>query len=294
MEAIGFYLTYAFIWIITLLPMRLLYVFSDFLFLFIYHFPSYRRNVVFTNLKNSFVNKSEEELRSIEKKFYKHFTDLFIETFKPLHMSNAQIIKRYSITNAEILDRLYHEGRDIVAVLGHYNNWEWLICLPFFTKQQIVPLYKPLQNKYFDKFIKKLRSRNGVKPIPMSNVIREIINNRNGKVISMYAFIADQTPPKGEIRYWTTFLNQDTPVFLGPEKIAVKYDMAVVFLNIQKIKRGYYDLKVELLFEHTKELPEHFVTDAHVKRLEELILDKPENWLWSHRRWKHNRKLPNE
>jgi KDO2-lipid IV(A) lauroyltransferase len=294
MEAIGFYFTYGIIWTITLLPMRILYVLSDFMFLFIYYFPSYRRKVVFTNLKNSFPEKSEKELRSIEKKFYSHFTDMFIETFKPIHMGNAQIMRRYTITNSDILNKLYAEGRDVIAVLGHFNNWEWLICLPFFTKTQIVPLYKPLQNKYFDRLITRLRSRNGVVPIPMSNIIREIINNRNNKTVSLYALIADQTPPKGDIRYWTTFLNQETPVFLGPEKIAAKYDMAVVFFNIQKIKRGYYDLKVELLFEHTKGLPEHFVTESHVRRLEEIIREHPEYWLWSHRRWKHKRELRND
>jgi KDO2-lipid IV(A) lauroyltransferase len=124
---------------------------------------------------------------------------------------------------------------------------------------------------------------------PMSSIVREIINNKKNNKKSMYAFLSDQTPAGGDIKYWTTFLNQDTPVFLGAEKIPLKYDMAVVFFNIQKIKRGYYNLNVELLFEHTKDLPEFSVTNAHVKRLEEIIIDKPEYWIWSHRRWKHKR-----
>lgn len=293
MQAIVFYLTYAVIWTITLLPLRILYILSDFAFLFFYYFPSYRRKVVYTNLKNSFPEKTEKELKSIEKKFYRHLTDMFIESFKLTHMSNSQIMKRFTITNSEILDRLYNEGRDVAAVLGHYNNWDWLVCLPFFTKLQIIPIYKPLQNKYFDRYINKIRSRNGLVLAPMLGVIRTIVNNRKNNIRSLYAFLSDQTPPKGDIRHWVTFLNQDTPVFMGVEKIAEKYKMAVVYLNIQNIKRGYYNLNVELLFEQTEGLPEHFVTDTHVKRLEDIIIEKPEYWLWSHRRWKHKREPVN-
>lgn len=289
MQAIVFYLTYAVIWTITLLPLRILYIFSDFAFLFFYYFPSYRRKVVYTNLKNSFPEKTEKELKSIEKKFYSHLTDIFIESFKLTHMSNSQVMKHYTFSNSEILDKLYNDGRDVAAVLGHYNNWDWLVCLPFFTKLQIVPIYKPLQNKYFDRYINKLRARNGLMLAPMVSVIRTILNNRKNNIRSLYAFLSDQTPPKGDIRHWVTFLNQDTPVFLGVERIARKYNMAVVFFNIQKIKRGYYNLNVELLFEQTEGLPEYFVTDTHVKRLEEIIIEKPEYWLWSHRRWKHKR-----
>lgn len=289
MGTIGYYLFYVVNWTITLLPLRILYFFSDIFFFFVYYFPSYRRKIVWNNLKNSFPEKSEKELRSIEKKFYSHFTDLFIEELKLTHLSNAHIMSRFSISNTEILDKLYQDGRDIAVVLGHYNNWEWLVCLPFYTKYQIVPLYKPLQNKYFDKFINKLRSRNGVNPAPMSNIVKIIINNRNNNIRSAYAFLADQSPMKNDIRFWTTFLNQETPVFLGPEKIAAKYDMAVIYFNIQKIKRGYYNLNLEMLFEHTAGLPEHFVTEAHVKRLEEIIIDNPEFWFWSHRRWKHKK-----
>ena len=289
MGAIGFYFLYAIIWIITLLPFRVLYILSDFLFILVYYFPSYRRKVVYTNIKNSFPEKNEKELRLIERKFYRHLPDLFIETFKVTHMSNKQIMKHFTFTNLEIFERLHNEGRDIAAILGHYNNWEWLLCLPLSVKHNTVSIYKPLHNKYFDRQLNKIRTRNGMVLTPMSSIVREIITNRKNNKNSMYAFLSDQTPAGGDIRYWTTFLNQDTPVFLGAEKIALKYDMAVVFFNIQKIKRGYYNLNVELLFEHTKDLPEYSVTNAHVKRLEEIIIDKPEYWIWSHRRWKHKK-----
>jgi KDO2-lipid IV(A) lauroyltransferase len=228
------------------------------------------------------------------KKFYKHLADLFIEIFKLTHMSNAEQIKRFSYSNLQVIDKLREEKRDIIAVLGHYNNWEWPTLLPHFLKYKIVIIYKPLQNKFFNRFINNQRSRDGIVLTPMSLVIREILNHRKNNINTLSVFLSDQTPVKGDIKYWTTFLNQDTPVYIGTEKIASKYDMAVVFFNIQKIKRGYYNLNIELLFDHTAGLPEHLITETHVRRLEEIIIEKPEYWIWSHRRWKHKRPVENE
>lgn len=293
MGTLGFYFSYGIIWTITLLPLRVLYGLSDLMFIFLYYFPSYRRRVVFSNLKNSFPEKNELELRRIERKFYRHLPDLFVETLKATHMSNKEIMKHFNITNIELFDKLYDEGRDISAILGHYNNWEWLLCLPLVTRYHTISVYKPLHNKHFDRFLNKIRTRNGMVLTPMSSIVREIVRNKTDNKRSMYAFLSDQTPARGDIHYRTTFLNQDTPVFIGAEKIATRYDMAVVFFNIQKIKRGYYNLDIELLFEHTKDLPEHAVTDAHVKRLEEVIIENPEFWIWSHRRWKYKREPDN-
>ena len=289
MAAAGYYIFYVINWIMTLLPLRLLYKFSDFIFLFLYYFPGYRRKVVAENLRNSFPEKSKEDLRVIEKKFYHHLCDLFIETLKLTHMSNSQITRRMPLVNPEVLDKLYNDGRDVVAVLGHYCNWEWLLCLPLYLKHQTVSIYKPLQNKYFDGFMQHQRSRNGMMLTPMSNIVREIINLRQKNIRSLFAFINDQIPPRGDIKYRTVFLNQDTAVYTGAEKIASKYDMAVVFFSIQKIKRGYYSLTVELLFEHSAGLPEHLITDTHTMRLDEIIRSAPEFWIWSHKRWKHKR-----
>jgi KDO2-lipid IV(A) lauroyltransferase len=293
MAAIGYYIFYALNWIITLLPLRVLYVFSDFVFLLIYYFPSYRRKVVATNLKNSFPEKSEAELKSIEKKFYHHLVDFFIETLALTHMSVKEQKKRYTYSNLQIIDKLREEKRDIVAVLGHYNNWEWPTLLPFFLKYKVIIIYRPLQNKYFDKHIHDQRSKYGIVLTPTSQVIREIVNFRKQGINTISVFLTDQTPAKGDIRYWTTFLNQDTPVYTGTEKIAQKYDMALVYFHIQKIKRGYYNLDIELLLDHTAGLPENLITETHVRRLEEIIREKPEFWLWSHRRWKHKKPVEN-
>jgi KDO2-lipid IV(A) lauroyltransferase len=294
MGALAYYIFFGINWVVTLLPLRVLYIFSDFLFLLLYYFPSYRKKVVATNLKNSFPEKSAEELKCIEKRFYKHLADLFIETFKMSHMNKAQLMRRFTINNPEVIEKLLNEKRDTIAVLGHYNNWEWLAALPLYTKYKPVSIYKPLQNKYFDRFINNLRSKNGMILTPMSSIIREIITDRKNKINTISAFISDQTPVINEIKYWTTFLNQDTPIYLGAEKVATKYDMAIVFFHIRKVKRGYYNLDIELLFEHTADLPEYLITETHVRRLEEIIRDKPEYWIWSHRRWKHKKPVYNE
>lgn len=289
MAAIGYYIFYFFNWTLTLLPLPVLYVFSPLIYFVLYHFPSYRRKIVRTNLVNSFPEKSIEEIIRIEKKFYRHLSELFIEIFKLTHMSEKSLRKRFIINDTKDLERLYEQKRDIIAVLGHYSNWEWLTILSVLTSYKTVSIYKPLHNKYFNGYLNGLRTKFGMVLTPMSNIVREIINDRKSKVNTIYAFISDQTPPLGDIKYWTTFMNQDTPVYLGAEKIAEKYDMAVVFFNIQKVRKGYYNLHIEPLIEHPSGMPEHKVTEAHVKRLEEIIREHPEYWIWSHRRWKHKK-----
>ena len=294
MGAIGFYIFYGINWIVTLLPLRVLYIFSDLLYLLLYYFPSYRRKVVATNLRNAFPEKSDKERAVIEKKFYRHLADLFIEILKLTHMSKALSMNHMKFSNYELLERLHNEGRDVVAVISHYNNWEWLKSLIYQTKYQTVSIYKHLQNKRFDQFMLGLRERGGMILTPMAHIVREILEARKNNRRTIYSFITDQTPPKLNIKYWTSFLNQETPVYLGAGKIASKYDMAIVFFNVQKIKRGYYTYSAELLFEHTAGVPEDIITEKHVRRLEEIIREKPEYWIWSHRRWKHKRPLENE
>jgi len=290
MGTVGFYMFYAINWIITLLPLKVLYLFSDFLFLLLYYFPSYRRKVVTENLSNSFPEKSAEEITLIGKKFYRHLADLFVETLKLTHLSNKKLTKRFIISNPELIDNLYNSERDVALVHSHYNNWEWLVaCLPLYTKYRCIGVFKPLQNKFFDRFLNSLRTRNNAGLAPMNHVIRKIIENQGKNIRTLYGFMADQTPAKPNIRYYTDFLNQDTPVFLGIEKISAKYDMSVIFFNVQKVRRGYYEATVELLFEQTKGLPEYKVTDTHVKRLEEIIRQNPEYWIWTHRRWKYKK-----
>jgi KDO2-lipid IV(A) lauroyltransferase len=295
MGTIGYYIFYGINWIFSLLPLRILYISSDVLFLFLYYFPSYRRKIVAENLRNSFPEKSEKELALVERKFYRHLADLFIETLKLTHLSNKELGKRFTISNRELFETLYKSGRDLAVVHSHYNNWEWLgVCLPLFSKYKCIGIYKPIQNRLFNRFLNNLRTRNDAELAPMNLVVRKIIENKSKNIRTLYGFIADQTPAKTQIEYYTTFLNQETPVFLGIEKIAAKYDMPVVFFNVRKVRRGYYNLTIELLFDSTRDLPKYLVTDTHVKRLEQIIKEKPENWLWTHRRWKYKKEALND
>jgi KDO2-lipid IV(A) lauroyltransferase len=193
------------------------------------------------------------------------------------------------IKNPELISRLYSEGRDVIAVLGHYCNWELMTILPKLFDFQFISVYKPLKNKYFDRLLMKFRGRYGNVLTPMSMVIRELINYKRQNLRTFTALLSDQTPAREDIHYWTKFLNQDTPVYLGSEKIARKYGMAVVFLNYKKVKRGFYSITYELICENASDMPEYAVTEAHVRRLEEIINENPEYWIWSHRRWKHKK-----
>jgi KDO2-lipid IV(A) lauroyltransferase len=290
MGTVGYYIFYGINWIITLFPIRILYISSDILFLFLYYFPSYRKKIVAENLRNSFPEKSTKEIALIARKFYRHLADLFIETLKLTHLSNNQLKKRMTVSNPELIEGLYDAGRDVAVVHSHYNNWEWLgVCYPLYTRYRTVSIYKPVQNSLFDRFVNNLRKRNNAGLAPMNMIVRKIIENQSKNIRTLYGFMADQTPAKALIEYYTEFLNQETPVFLGIEKIAAKYDMSVVFFNVQKVRRGYYNVTVELLFESTRDLPKYKVTEAHVKRLEEIIRQRPENWIWTHKRWKYKK-----
>jgi len=287
MKALAFCFSYILITLVTLLPLRILYLFSDLLFLLLFYFPGYRKKVVITNLRNAFPDKTENELRQISRRFYRHLSDLFVEVLKLNNISEKELLKRCRVENPELLDRLYSEGKDLVAVLGHYNNWEMLISLPLICKYTCISVYRPLKNTYFDRYLCRLRSKYGMVLTPMSHVIRDIINHRSNNEKVMVCLLSDQTPARSEIHYRTVFLNQDTPVYLGAEKISSKYNMAIIFFKHRKIKRGYYSTEIEVLYEQTSGRPEYEITETHVKNLDRLIREAPEFWLWSHRRWKY-------
>ena len=294
MKAIGFYIFSVINYLITLLPLQVLYLFSDFFYLILYYLAGYRRKVVAANLRNAFPEKSEVERRKIERRFYRHLSDLIVETLKATHMSHEQISQRFAVRGLSGIDPLYKDGKSIIALCSHYNNWEWFSAVQLATPFRILTSYKPLKNKYFDQFILNLRTKFGTWVSPMQYILRDLLKFRNEKILTMSGFIADQAPPPDEHAYWTTFLNQETGFFRGAEKLAVKYDMSVIFVNINKIKRGYYEMVFEIVTEHPgKEAPD-FITSLYAEMLEAVIREKPEYWLWSHRRWKHKKPVNND
>lgn len=294
MKRAGYYLFVAFSYIITLLPMRALYLLSDILCPLFYHVIRYRRDVVERNLRNAFPEKSPEERKRIARRFYSHLTDMFIETLKAMHMTPEQIRKRFTVPDTSLTDRFYSEGRDVVALGSHYNNWEWFSSMQLSLKHRALLIYKPLKNKDFDLFLLKIRSRFGVTITPMSHIIRDLVKCRSEKILTLSGFIGDQTPPRDDISFWTTFLNQDTGFYRGAEKVAVKYDIPVILMHIVKRKRGFYEIEYRLISEHPREEEPNAITSRYAAMLEEVIRNKPEYWLWSHRRWKHKRPLKND
>jgi KDO2-lipid IV(A) lauroyltransferase len=280
------YISIALWWLIALLPLKILYFFSDILFLFTYYFPGYRKKTVMKNLRNAFPEKSEDEIRTISKKFYRHFCDILIEILKMIHLSPKELADRIKVKNPEVLNDLYSQNKSVIAVVGHYNNWEWILGTKPYVPHYSMAIYKPLNNKYFNRFLIRNRSRYGVELISMRETLRKILYYKQINKVTLCAFITDQSPVWEETQYWANFLNQMTPVYLGIEKMAIKTGQAVVFLHVQKIARGRYEMEVIRLFDRVDNVTPYEITNKHLEVLEKIINEKPECWLWSHRRWK--------
>lgn len=289
MSAIAYYLALPFIYLLSLLPFPIFYFVSDCFYVLLYYVAGYRKKVVMQNLRNSFPNKSEAELKRLCKDFYHYLCDLFLETFKTLTISKSAMLKRCVFTKESqaVFDKLAEEKKSIVLVMGHMGNWEWAgNSFSMLCKQQLYVIYHPLSNKQFDGLIYRMRSRFGTKLIAMRNTYRDMVANK--ATVSATAFIADQTPsPEGA--YWTTFMNQDTPVFKGTEKIAQKLNYPVVYACIKRLKRGFYEMHAEILVENAAATTDGQISEMHTRRLEKDIIAQPEVWLWSHRRWKHKK-----
>jgi len=280
---------YGFCRLLALLPLRCLYLLSDLLFVLVCYVVRYRRKVVLENLRNSFPEKTERERRQIARKFYRFLCDIFIETVKLTNIDIPQIRRRMHYSNPEIFDELYRKGKQIFVVAGHYGNWEWFATLEHTIPYHHATLYRPLENALFDKFFYNLRTKFGADATPSNTVVRAINRYQQEGRMTALGFMSDQSPHRDAIHYWTNFLNQDTPMYLGIEKLARRYNTAVVYFEIRRLKRGYYEVDVTLIAENAAETGETEITEKHVRLLEQSIRRNPQYWLWSHRRWKHRR-----
>jgi len=261
------------------------------LYVLVYHVLGYRKKVVTQNLKNSFPEKSETEITAIRKEFYRHFCDLILETNKLYSISEKTFKTHFTFTDnaTATFSRFEEKKQSIILVLGHCGNWEYdFVGYNAYFKQLITGVYHPLSNKNFDGYVFKLRMRFGGNLVSMKNMYRELLRLKTEKIPTTIGLIADQTPPP-ESAYWTTFLNQDTPVFNGPEKLAKKFNYPVVYVYAKKLKRSHYQLDTNVLTETPLETKDGEISELFIKELEKNIKDQPEYWLWSHRRWKHKR-----
>ncbi|MBK0382574.1 lysophospholipid acyltransferase family protein [Pedobacter sp. SD-b] len=287
-----FYVAAFFLYLLSLLPMFLLYLLSDFIYLVLFYVIKYRRHVVLSNLQNSFPDKSLEELKAIEKKFFKYLADLFVETIKMISAPPSFIEKRFSFSNIELLRKYEEKSQSYLSAVGHYGNWEWsAIVTPIAMKAAVLIIYKPLNNAFFDDFFKKAREKSGAKMIRMKTSLKEIIRRKNDLTSTIFA--TDQTPAHGDSQAWVTFLNQETAVFMGLEKIAKSTNSPIIFCDVALAKRGYYTCDFKLVCDDPSKTDTLEITKKHTKILEDRINAEPAYWLWSHKRWKYKKEVAN-
>lgn len=286
-----YWLTYAGMWLVALLPFWALYILSDGLCFLMRHVVHYRRKVVRRNLSNSFPEKSQDELRRIERKFYHYICDYMVEEVKMMRMSFEDLSRRMEYGNTEEYLAMIEKHGGIVILIPHYADFEWLTGMGAIMNPGDIPVqvYKPLRNKYLDEMFKLIRSRHGGYNVPKHSTAREVIRlRRDGKRVAI-GLITDQSPNLSEAHYWTTFLNQDTVFMDGGERIAKMMDYPVFYCELEKKGRGYCKAYFDLLTENPKQTVDGEITELFARRLEQTIRREPAYWFWSHKRWKLTR-----
>lgn len=290
-----YYIVFACWYVLSLLPLRIHYVLSDVLYLMIYRLAGYRTKVVRSNLSSSFPEKSAAELKRIEKGFYHWFCDYIAETVKMFSMSEKQIRCRMRFEGIEQINNDLKNQRCITVYLGHYCNWEWVCSLGLhITAGTAAQLYHPLESRLFDRLFLYSRERFKAHSINMDDAFKVLADWKKSGRYTVTGYISDQVPGYASMHYWPWFLNHDTPVYTGAERIARILDTSVYYFDIERPRRGYYVAKVVKICDSTKDLPKFAITEQYFRLLENSILRTPELWLWSHNRWKRTRKQFNE
>lgn len=290
MQQLVFYLLYPLIWLISILPFRILYLLSDFVYFLLFYFIGYRKELVLSNLKRAFPEKSEKKLKKIRRKFYHHLVDLTFEMIKTFTISKKQIKKHYQFTNISMLDAIYKRGKSIIIVGSHYGNWEWVVSMQMHTKVVAYGTYTKINNKVLENKIKTTRERFGGKLILQEHTIKTMAADYQKNKKRIYGLLSDQSPLLRRVSYWRNFLNVRVPIHIGAEKLAKRYDCAYVYMHVTKERRGYYKIELELISENPREFTDFELTDLYLKKVEKQIKEKPAYYLWSHNRFKHEGK----
>ncbi len=275
-----------FVFLIGLIPFRVLYIISGFLRFVLHRVVGYRRKVVEDNIRNSFPDLSEAEQKKLVNLSYKNLADIFVEGIKGFTISDKQVVARHKFINPEFLTPYTEAGKSVILLPAHYGNWEWGgLSIPLqLDNKHVIVLYKPLSNKFADRLVKKNRSRTGI----FMGSIYKTAKLFQTYVVQTAAFflLADQSPTNASRSYWINFMGRETAFLHGPERYARLYRLPVIFVDIQRVKRGYYEVAFSLITDNPASLPEGEITARYARKLEDIIRKKPENWLWSHRRWK--------
>lgn len=269
-------------------PFWLIYLLADIFYWFVYYVVGYRKKVVIKNLKNAFPEKSEIEITAISKKYFRHFADLTLETIKMRGMKPADFEERMKVTNADLINRYFENGKSVMVLTMHYNNWEWGTYLSVHLKHNCLAVYKPLQNVLFDRFMNKTRSKFGTHLVKNEQILRRVLQaEKQNKPIFIW-LAGDQTPPEFH-KFWFRFLNQDAMFYPGPAFISKRFNQPIFFQKTEKTERGKYQITFELLFENPAQFSETEIIKTYIQRMEEVIREQPVFYLWSHKRWKHKR-----
>jgi KDO2-lipid IV(A) lauroyltransferase len=291
MKRVGFWLVKCIAYVNSITPFALLYLKSDIYCFLLYHLIRYRRKVVRQNLLLSFPEKSLSAIKTIEKGFYRNFCDLFLEGCKLIRMNPAALQKRVVFTNPEMIRGLYEKGRNVFCAMSHSGNWEWYArMMSTVSGHRDVAIYKRLSNPYFDAFIRNLRRKfneDRMEMMETADVKKELEQRKNGKYLVL--ILGDQSPRGVESDYWTDFLHRDTCWYYGLEKMAKRLDYSVVYIEMNRVKRGYYEVTFQMICEDPLQTENGFIMEQYVRHTERFIQNHPDNWLWSHRRWKHSR-----
>ena len=291
MDNIRYRLYYAFWYLLSLLPLRVLYGLADVAYVVVAYLVRYRRRTVRSNLQRCFPEKSEKERRQIERRFYRYFCDYVVETAKMMTMSERQIRRRMVFTNIEPLCQALSEGQSVGLYLGHVGNWEWLSAIGYWLPQGVVNahLYHPLEDKVMDRLFLRLRSRHSSVGIPMKETMRRLVAFRQQGKTCLIGYISDQGPKWQNIHHWLTFLGQETPVFTGAERIVKSTHQVFAYGEVTRRRRGYYRCHIHVVTREPQTMPDWQLTDTYFRLLERTIRRTPHLWLWSHKRWKRTR-----
>lgn len=281
---------YGLFWLIGLLPFWFLYhVLGNVIYFLIYRVARYRTGVVRSNLRSSFPEKTDRELKSIERKYYVHLAELFVDTIDLTSMSHKRMLQRMKFENEqEYRNETY--GKRCIAALGHYGSWEMfgIYAINDLPGMQLVGIYRPLHNRVMDEFYKKMRRRTGMKTVSMKIVLKFIVRNiREDGMPFVLGMIADQTPRSFGFHNWIDFLNHPTGFYRGVDQLAVRFGMPVYFVHISKLSKSHYSGRLENIYDGTEKVGEDVITTRYAAKLEAMIRERPELWMWSHKRWKH-------
>jgi Kdo2-lipid IVA lauroyltransferase/acyltransferase len=289
MQFFVFLILYPIIWIISILPFRILYILSDCIFILVYYVFAYRKKTVRENLSLALPHLSEKERLIIEKKFYRHLCDMFLEMAKTMTISKEEIEKRYRFTNLELLQELEKKNKSISLMIGHYASYEWTVSMNYQITYKGFAIYKKLNNPHFDKLVRDIRSKFKATLITTKETRPTMEENIKNNVLGIYGFASDQSPIIHHAYHWRKFMGIEVPVHTGAENFSKKFDMNMLFLKTKKIKRGYYEATFEILSENVQAVPDYQITDNFIDRVEKQIYEAPEFYLWTHKRWKHRR-----